>query len=127
MAFSFKLTDNTSEVKRAKDMAVERALEAIGLQCENYATLMCPVATGNLSRSITHEVHMNKESVYVGTRVKYAPYVEFGHLQEVGRYVPAIGKRLVKPMVDAKPYLRPAVNDHIAEYKRMAEMYLKNG
>ena len=27
--------------------------------------------------------------------IEYAPYVENGHRQEVGRYVPAIGKRLV--------------------------------
>lgn len=34
--------------------------------------------------------------------VYYASYVEFGHRQEVGRFVPAIGKRLKKGWVEGK-------------------------
>ena len=34
--------------------------------------------------------------------VKYASYVEFGHRQESGRFVPAIGKRLKKGWVEGK-------------------------
>lgn len=34
--------------------------------------------------------------------VKYASYVEYGHRQQPGRFVPAIGKRLVKGWVDGK-------------------------
>lgn len=34
--------------------------------------------------------------------VKYASYVEFGHRQEVGRYVPAIGKKLKKGWVSGQ-------------------------
>ncbi len=34
--------------------------------------------------------------------VHYASYVEFGHRQEPGRYVPAIGKTLKKAWVDGK-------------------------
>ena len=34
--------------------------------------------------------------------VHYASYVEFGHRQEVGRYVPALGKRLKKGWVKGK-------------------------
>lgn len=32
----------------------------------------------------------------------YASFVEYGHHQEVGRYVPAIGKKLVEPWVEGK-------------------------
>ena len=32
--------------------------------------------------------------------VHYASYVEYGHRQEPGRFVPAIGKRLVNSWVD---------------------------
>ena len=38
-------------------------------------------------------------SVYhadIYNNIEYAPFVENGHRQEVGRYVPAIGKRLVR-------------------------------
>lgn len=34
--------------------------------------------------------------------VHYASYVEFGHRQEPGRFVPAIGKRLVNAWVEGK-------------------------
>lgn len=34
--------------------------------------------------------------------VEYASYVEFGHRQEVGRFVPAIGKKLVQPWVEGQ-------------------------
>ena len=34
--------------------------------------------------------------------VEYASYVEFGHRQQPGRYVPAIGKRLKKSWVEGK-------------------------
>lgn len=62
--------------------------------------------------------------VYVGTNVYYAPYVEMGHRQNVGQYVPKLGKRLVAPFVRAKPYLRPAFTEHLQEYKEIIEAYL---
>lgn len=37
--------------------------------------------------------------------VRYASYVEFGHRQEPGRYVPAIGKSLKKGWVEGKHFL----------------------
>lgn len=33
---------------------------------------------------------------------EYASYVEYGHRQEVGRYVPALGKRLKSPWVEGR-------------------------
>ena len=38
--------------------------------------------------------------------VAYAPYVEYGHRQTPGRYVPAIGKRLVKSWVEGQHFLK---------------------
>ena len=43
--------------------------------------------------------------------IEYAPYVENGHRQEVGRYVPAIGKRLVRSFVEGKHMLRDSLFD----------------
>jgi hypothetical protein len=42
----------------------------------------------------------------VKTNVKYAPYVEYGHRQNVGQFVPALGKRLVKPWVNGVHMMR---------------------
>ena len=43
-----KITDNTDIFKSAKDSAVQKALEMIGLQAEMYAKAKCPVDTRNL-------------------------------------------------------------------------------
>ena len=43
--------------------------------------------------------------VRVGPNADYAVYVHEGHKQKVGRYVPAIGKRLVKPFVKGRPFI----------------------
>lgn len=43
--------------------------------------------------------------------VEYAEYVEFGHVQQSGRYVKAIGKRLKKGWVEGKFMLTIAERD----------------
>jgi len=43
---------------------------------ENNAKKNCPVDTGELRRSITHEV--NGDTGIVGSNLEYAPYVEYG-------------------------------------------------
>ena len=51
--------------------------------------------------------------------------IEFGHKQKKGRFVPAIGKRLVAEEVPAKPFLRPAIENYINEYKQIIENVLR--
>ena len=53
--------------------------------------------------------------------IEYAPYVENGHRQEVGRYVPAIGKRLVRGFVEGKHMLR----DSLFDLQRAAPDFIK--
>lgn len=53
-------------------------------------------SSGNVASKTTMQV-VKKGSVYeisVFNSVNYASHVEYGHRQEPGRYVPAIGKRL---------------------------------
>ena len=73
--------------------------------------------------SITHQ-QVDKYTEKVGTETKYAPYVELGHHQEPGRFVPAIKKRLVASFVQGKPYLRPAVEGHRGEYEKIIQTEL---
>ena len=80
--------------------AVGVALEKIGLVAERYAKQLCPVDTGRLRNSITHGTDAN--SVYIGTNVEYAPYVELGTRRQ-----------------HAQPYLRPAITNHMEEYKKI--------
>ncbi len=120
--FEVKITeDNVDKILEATDEAIYNALETIGNMAADYAAGLCPVDTGNLRNSITSEVDMGEKAVYVGTAVEYAPYVEFGHHQQVGRYVPQIGKRLKREFVPGKPFLAPAIENHLDEYKAIFE------
>lgn len=121
-----KLTvDNRKAIIEATDEAIYNALSIIGAKAEDYAAGLAPVDTGTLRNSITSELDTTDKSITIGTNVKYAPSVEFGHHQEVGRYVPAIGKRLVREYVPAKPFLQPAIENHLDEYKHIFESELK--
>lgn len=124
LSFTIKI-DNTEAIKKATAENIDRALEIIGGKAENYALMLAPVVTGNLKRSMRHEVHADKGYVIVGNIAEYSPSVEFGHRQEPGRYVPAIGKRLVAEHVAAKPFLQPAIERHLDEYKHILENELK--
>ena len=64
-----------------------------------------PSDTGNLRRNWTvSDVRKNggNYEIEVSNSTEYASYVEFGHRQTPGRFVPAIGKRLKKSWVKGK-------------------------
>ena len=123
---NFRLdNDNTDAIKKATAEAIYNALDIIGAKAADYAAGLAPVQTANLKNSLTHQVVQEEQAVYVGTAVEYAPYVEFGHHQEVGRYVPAIERRLVRDFVPGKPFLKPAIENHLDEYKSILENELK--
>lgn len=66
------IRDNSGQVREDLRDAVVRALEKIGLTAEGYAKRLCPVDTGNLRNSITHQVDEAKQAVYIGTNNEYA-------------------------------------------------------
>lgn len=96
------------------------ALEGCGSAAEGHAKDYCPVKTGTLRDSLTHMPEGDRREA-IGTDTDYAIYVELGHHQEPGRYVPAIGKRLVASWVAPRPFLRPALENHQSEYKGIIE------
>lgn len=132
--------DNTEQVLDALDDAIERALTRIGLSAEGYAkkelTKNKNVDTGLLRNSITFAIsgepanissykadkgngtgsysgnapEDKKKSVYIGTNVEYAAYVELGTSKS-----------------KAYPYLKPAATEHNATYKRILEDEMKKG
>ena len=55
--------------------------------------------------SLTVKKSGNTYTITVADDVPYASYVEYGHRQKPGRYVPAIGKRLKKGFVPGKRML----------------------
>lgn len=104
------IQDNTEQVVDGIDSAIGVALEKIGLLAENYAEKKCPVDTGNLRGSITHEVDAGDDAVYIGTNVDYAPHVELGTSRQ-----------------KAQPFLRPAASEHGAQYRQVLKKALGGG
>ena len=136
---------NKQEILEAMHDAVERALTIIGIKAEKFAKARCPVGTpestgikgyrgGTLRNSITFEVESDGDSgaVAIGSNVEYAPYVELGTgpyfdtppkwLQYTTTKGSGVGHGYVKP----RPYLRPAIEDHLDEYKRIIKNELQD-
>lgn len=99
--------DNADEFRDGLDATLTRALEKVGLVAEGYAKRLCPVDTGRLRNSITHAME-GSEAVVIGTNVEYGPYVELGTSRQ-----------------KAQPFLRPAAQDHVGEYRRIIEGELR--
>lgn len=123
-----EITDNSALAKEEMQAACLRALEKCGLTGEGYAKLMCPVDTGNLRNSITHQVQADEPAVYIGSNSEYAAYVELGTgiYYPGGRQTPwvyqdAKGNWHLTHGQRAKPYLKPAVADHVQTYRSIIE------
>ena len=96
--------------RRGTSRILETAVRVSGLQTERAAKINCPAKTGNLRRSIMSKNYRqgNKYIARVGPDVNVAPYaiwVEQGHAQTPGRYVPAIQKRLVASWVEGSWFM----------------------
>lgn len=141
--------DNTQKVIMASEEAIAKALETVGFQAERnakkeisnvvYNTPQSPSGykrTGLLRNSITFALDgepanvegykaddgsktgsysgqapkegKGKRAVYIGTNVEYAPYVETGTSR-----------------MKARPFLKPAIQDHIDEYKTILKEELE--
>lgn len=143
MALTIDIVENNkNEIKDELEVAIERALEAVGLQAENYVKMNIPVDTGLLRNSITHAIAgkpaaattykadtpkkgqpasgsysgsapYEKNTVFIGTNVEYAPYVELGHKLPSGGFVPGIH------------FLERGITGHMNVYKTIIETALK--
>ena len=110
--FTFK--DNSTAVKRDLEQKLERALTVCGDIAVDYAKDNLRdfprVDTGQLRNSMDSEVVMDEQAIYIGTNVEYAPYVEYGTVRQ-----------------KAQPYLRPGIEDHLAEYNAIFQKELEKG
>lgn len=131
--------DNSAAVIMMKDEAIEKAMTMVGIQAQgnavktiNKVVYATPekgyVRTGRLRNSIVYATNetvgsptgtvkegdssphgmAEKGSVVIGTNVEYAPYVEMGTSKMAGR-----------------PYLRPAIDNHIREYEQIIRSVLE--
>ncbi|KKN20888.1 hypothetical protein LCGC14_0930920 [marine sediment metagenome] len=93
--------DNTDKFFKEVKNKVSSGLKTATLMVERDAKIFCPVDTGTLKRSITHEFISDTEA-QVGTNVEYAPFVELGTSK-----------------MSARPFLRPALAKNIKTIKRL--------
>ena len=107
-SMNFKFTDNSDVFISAMNEKVKNALFASGAKAERYAKQECPVDTGRLRDSISHQEV--KDATYIGTNVEYAPDVEYGSMRNHM----------------ASHFLLNSVQNHTEEYKQIIVDSLKN-
>lgn len=99
-----------------------RAVQAsAAVLAKNTAKGNVPFRTGFLTRSFMGVADSTGLAITWRPTASYAPFVQFGHRQTSGRYVKAIGKRLVRSFVPANPFLerimaasKPGIDDLFA-------------
>lgn len=152
--FDFKLIDNSAIVKAAAKAQIEAALEAVGIQAEGDAKLLCPVDTGLLRNSITHAVGGSSPAIssYSGKDVhgtnpnttKNGTAGKPASGPHSGNYSGTMGKKgdntvyvgtnveyaetveMGSSSQTAQPFLKPAINAGMGKYKEIVKKHLQN-
>ena len=138
--------DNSEKIKKELSASIDRALEAIGMQVENYASGLCPVDTGLLRNSITHALSGERvDLVYTANRAKkegkavaHGSYggsapddpenkkaVYIGSNLSYSVYVHEGYHKANGKSVPPRRFLKEAITNHKDEYKSIAERFLK--
>lgn len=127
--------NNKDEIKGQLDDAIERALEAMGMQAENHVKMYeTAVDTGTLRNSITHAIE-DPRTVAIGTNVEYAPYVEYGtgayatqgsRAKTIPwRYQDESGQWHITSGIRPVHFLQKGIMNHLSEYAKIAEQALR--
>lgn len=98
--------NNTAEIIGKLKAGIKEAMDACGAACEGFAKRECPVDTGRLRNSITHQLN-GENSVQIGTNVEYGKFVEMGTARH-----------------KKQEFLRPAAQNHASEYAALIKSIL---
>ena len=138
-----KLQKNLEKVAASVDDLCVRCTQKLAAQLINTVIQRTPVKSGALRRGwmagkssmssgkaatkTTMQVSRKGTSyeIVVFNSVNYASYVEYGHRQEPGRYVPAIGKRLKNSWVKGQFMLKISEQELEAAAPRIINRLLK--
>lgn len=139
MAYIENLDKLLTKLENLKTVSVEQAVNEACILVENDAKKRCPVDTGELRMSITHEIEETSEkrtTGAVGTNLEYAPYVEFGTgifsslgngRQDRWSYKDAKGEWHSTIGQQPQPYLHPALDDNREEVKKLIQKKIEEG
>lgn len=134
MAQILNLDRLLSKFDNLQNIDLEGPLTKACLLVENDAKKRCPVDTGQLRQSITHEVEGN--TGVIGTNVEYAPYVEYGtgiHAKDGnGRQTPwsyqdSQGNWHRTVGQYPQPFLEPSLLENEEEILKLIEEEIKRG
>ena len=129
---SVEFESHIGDVVEATEAATKRALVMCGLLAHGYAVEECPVDTGNLRNSIAFRVL--DDEMQLGAGAGYAPYVEMGTgsanvpggtTKPRWRYQDALGNWHWGYPQPPRPFIKPAIADHIDQYIHVLETELK--
>lgn len=96
----------------------------VAIQLQQKVMENTPVDTGHLRNNWNiGEIQKRGTEYYIEVynNIEYAESVEYGHRQTPGRFVPGIGKRLVKDFVPGKHMMQLSmmeVQKHLPDYLR---------
>lgn len=109
MSVNFTIqVNNVAGARDAINNHILAALEKCGAVAEGYAKTEVHVVTGNLRNSISHRTEAQAHTEHIGTDVEYAAAEELGPNHGSGH-----------------PYIRPALQNHIEQYRRIFENELR--
>lgn len=136
---------NTFTVKKREEF-IKSVAKTLAARLISKVKTRTPVDTGTLIRGWTAETHeeaasgtgRGKNAIHYAAKlpiikrgnvyeieiinpVEYASFVEFGHRQQPGRYVPAIKKRLVRDFVEGKFFLEKSASELESETPAIIE------
>jgi len=119
-----KLAEDIKSLEKESKKFIENFLYRMALRTLAKTKERTPVDTGDLRnawylsgiawRGDTVMIKLNNPKLY-------ASFVELGHWQEVGRYVPAIERRLVNPWVEGRYMLSLSIQEIEREMPRRLE------
>lgn len=137
---SFRVESNRDEILRAEKDITNKILQAWGIMAQGYAQEYLrrqdAVDTGNLMNSISFGIDPEASEMQVGTNVTYGKYIEFGTgINASGgdgrktpwRYQDSDGNWHTTRGFKARPFVRPALENHLDEYKDIMQEYLLGG
>ena len=130
--YDIKFTDNTPRLHEALDSWEERVLTLWGMTVQDYAQLLVPTGTADstgIEGYLTFALDLAKKTVTIGSNLLYSIWVELGTgvfaEKGNGRKTPWVwmdfnGKFHATRGMKARPFLRPAVENHIDELREIA-------
>ncbi len=117
--------DFTAKLTDLQELRVDTAIKRVVNEVAEHLRATTPKDTSELVGSIRQSVKGGEGEI--GYTKEYAPHVEYGHRQNVGQYVPKLGKRLKAPFVEGQHFFSREMEATRRVLKKRIQDLLKEG